>query len=483
MNKRTKFRIFDNLLVGLLALLCWWPVSSTLAQTFDFERLEKSARDYTVIIDLKVEFSFGMQSNEHEQRLMGAIVSEDGLVIFDGGLLNEDNPLSPMSSFSFRAQPTGVEVTTLDGETFDAEYVGTDRQTDLGFIRIIDADRSFTPVKFIPRQNFEPGEWLAVYMLLPEFVEPSLAADVGMISALITKPDEFILTVGFNATEMASVLFNEDMKPVGVLGTMNDPTAADSDQGGPMDMMGQFALPMLGVITAERLEELIADPPEKGKTDRAWLGITLQALTEDIAGFLNMDVPGGIIVNEVVPGSPAQSCGLEVGDVIYEINSQQIEVDREEELSFFQRRIADMGAGTSVEFSVLRPAGETVDSLTLLAVLEAAPLAASDAPEYENEDLEFKTRDLVFADFLRYNIEQGELQGVAVSELKQGGLAHMGGLQLGDIIQRVDGSDITSVDELEAAMTILESQRPEEIIFFVWRSNKTLFVNVKTDWE
>jgi S1-C subfamily serine protease len=467
----------------LLTLLCLLPAASARGQDFDFERLQERARDFTVIIDLKVEFSFGMQSNEHEQRLMGTIVTEGGLVLFDGGLLNENNPLSPASSFSFKAEPTGVEVTTFDEETFQAEYIGTDRQTGLGFVRITGADRPFKPVEFATDREFKPGQWLAVFMLLPEFVQPPMAADVGMISARITSPEEFTLTIGFNSSEMASVLFDEDMNPVGVLGTLSDPSTSESDQGGLMEMMGQFSLPMLGVITAERLEKLIDDPPQKGKTDLAWLGITLQALTEDIADFLNMDVPGGIIVNEVVPSSPAAVSGLMVGDVIYEINSQQIEVDREEELSIFQRRIADMGPGTSVEFAVLRPTGDLIDTLRILAVLEAAPMAASDAPEYESEHLEFKGRDLVFADFLRYNIEQGGLQGVVVSELKQGGLAYIGGLQLGDIIQRVDGSDITSVDELKESLIQLESQRPEEIIFFVWRSNKTLFVNVKTDWD
>jgi len=484
MNKRYSAMTLGCMVAAVFTLLVFLPVASTQAQSFDFERLEKSAGEFTVVIDMKIEFSFGMQSNEHEQRLMGTLVSDDGLVLFDGGFLSESNPLSPMSSFSFRADPTSIEITTLDDEKFDAEYIGVDRQTGIGFLRITNAEgRSFSPVKFATGRQFKLGEWLAVFMLLPEFVRPPMAADVGMVSTLVTSPEEFALTVGFNSLEMASVLFDEDMRPVGVLGTLTDPSSSDSDPGGLMESMGQFALPLLGVITGERLEKLIADPPQKGKTDRAWLGITLQALTEDIAGFLNMDVPGGIIVNEVVPGSPASACGLEVGDVLYEINNQQIEVKREEELVIFQRGIADMGAGTSVEFSILRPVEEAVDTLTLLAVLEAAPLAASDAPDYEDEHLEFKCRDLVFADFVRCNVEQGGLEGVVVSELKQGGPAYIGGLQLGDIIQRVDGSDITSVDELETSMATLESERPEEIIFFIWRFNKTLFVNVKTDWN
>ncbi len=465
----------------LLALLLM-PIVSVGAQDFDFQAMEKEAADYLVTVEVQIEVSFGMQTNEHEQRLLGTFVTEDGLLIFDGGFISDNNPMSSMSSFAFKSTPTRIEVTTSDGETYDAEYVGVDRDTRIGFARIMGADDTkFKPVEFVSGRKFKVGDWLASYMLLPEFVTPSLAVEIGMVSALATTPEEFALTGGFNGMEITSVLFDTDLKPVGVLGMLNDPSESDADLGGLMDSYGQFEYPLLGVITGERLKKMIADPPQKGKVDRAWLGITLQALTPDIAEFLNVDAPGGIIVNNVVPESPAAECGLQIGDIIYEINSQQIEVDREEELAVFQRKISKMGTGTSVEFSVYRPIEERVDTLRLLAELDAAPLAAGDAPEYEDDRLEFKARDIVFSDYTMYNVEQGSLSGVVVTELKQGGLANIGGMQLGDVIQRVDGLDITAVDDLASAMGALEERDSEEIIFFIWRFNKTMFVNVKTN--
>jgi S1-C subfamily serine protease len=67
--------------------------------------------------------------------------------------------------------------------------------------------------------------------------------------------------------------------------------------------------------------------------------------------------------------------------------------------------------------------------------------------------------------------------------LKQGGLAAVGGLQIGDVIQRIGSTDITSVDDVKTAVEQIEQEKPAEVIFFVWRDNKTLFVNVKTDWQ
>jgi S1-C subfamily serine protease len=171
-----------------------------------------------------------------------------------------------------------------------------------------------------------------------------------------------------------------------------------------------------------------------------------------------------------------------VGDIIYEVNGQQVDVDKEEKIPVFQRAISEMGPEASVEFSVIRLSDDRTDSIKLLATLEAAPMAATDAPEYENKALEFKVRDLVFADYLFYNLDQETFTGVVVSELRQGGLADIEGLSIGDVIQRIGDSTIETIEDIAPVMEQLEQEKRDEVIFFVWRDNKTLFVNVKTDW-
>lgn len=466
------------IIVGWLPAL-WLAVAphAVAAQDFDFASIQSRLQKATVIMKLQIEFSFGMQTNEHEQSLLGTVVSPDGLVVFDGSILNEDALFDPMPSFSVKATPTRITARTLDDKEYEAEFVGVDQLTGLGFARLKAEGVKFEPMQFAGGRKFKVGDWLALYTLLPEFVTPRLTADIAMVSSLLTAPEDFTLTVGFNTLELASVLFDQTGRPVGVLGALMDPN------GGMSDEFGQLEMPLLGVITAEKLQKLIANPPQKGKADRAWLGITLQALTPDIASFLGIDAQGGIVVNEVVKDSPADRYGLKVGDVIYAINGQPVDVDREEKISVFQRQIAGMGAGTSVELSVLRPEDNKVDTLQVLAQLDAAPLAAADAEEYESKDLEFKVRDLVFSDYMHFNVQQGELKGVVVSEIKEGGLAYVGGLQLGDVIQRVDGTDVAGITDFEAVLDQLRAEKPREVILFVWRFHQTMFVNVKTDWQ
>jgi serine protease Do len=471
-------KIYTYLLTALFLIA---GIGNLPAQDFDFSLLENQVKDYTVIIDLKIEISFGIHNTEQTDQYLGTIVTSDGMVIFDGTSLSSDGGLSSMTGFTVKTSPVKIEIKTLDGKTYDGEYIGVDRFTSIGFVKIISDGEKFTPVDFKSDQEYKVGDWLGLYMLLPEFISPSLAADIGMVSALIKSPEEFVLTVGFNPLQKTSVLFNGKLEPVGVLGTLMDPTTASTDAGGLLDSYNQFGVPLLGVISAERLSTLIASPPQKGEIDRGWLGITLQALTKEIAEFWNLDIAGGIIVNDIVKNSPADKAGLLVGDIIFEVNGQPVEVDKEEKLPVFQRMVSEMGPDVAVELAVVRRDDTKVDTLSLLATLEEAPMAAVDAPEYENKTLEFKVRDMVFADYMITNLDPEEFTGVVVSELKMGGLADIGGLNLGDIIQRIGDVEVGSIEDAETAMTNLEVIHPDEIIFFIWRNNQTMFVNVKTE--
>lgn len=479
----------NNKAVNILTLfiaftLLLIPFDNSAAQTFDFQKLKNQANRFSVVIEMTIKFSFGGQTNEQEERFLGTIVTEDGMVIFNGSILGSENSFIQMTGYNVKTTPGNLSVTTMSGKKYKAEYIGVDRYTKIGFIKIITNEtEKFNPIQFKTGTVFNIGSWIALYSLLPEYVEPSLAADIGMISVIVKIPEKMPLLVGFNPMQLTSVLYNENSEAVGVLGILNNPSDASIDPNGMLDSFNQLGPFLLGIISSEKIKKLIEEPPHKGKVERGWIGITLQALTEDMANFWGLKLNGGIIINDIVAKSPAEKAGLMVGDIIFELNDQQVNVTKEENIAIFQREISEMGPDAEVELSVIRRSDSSIDTVKILATLEKAPMAPSDAPEYENEILEFKVRDMVFADYLRYNLESESFKGVVVAELQQGGLSEVEGLQVGDIIQRIDSQVITNVDDIKNVMEELIDRRPKEIIFFVWRNQKTLFVNIKTDWK
>ncbi len=465
---------------GIAAALVLCLALSASAQKFDYKRLDTRIKPYTVIIDMTIEMSFGMQTNEEEEHFLGTIVREDGLVIFNGAVLNSDNLFSNMAGVSVKTTATSIRVKTLDGRSFGGEYLGADRFSNIGFIRIqADSLEKFTPVVFTESRTLTTGDWVTLYRLLPDFISPPLAADIGMVSTIIESPEKFPLTVGFVPEQLTSVVFDGNLVPIGVLGTLMDPSAASQDGSGMLESFDGSEMPNIGIITGDRLKKILMTPPSKSTTDRGWLGVTLQGLTKDLIEYWKLGVSGGIIISDVVKNSPGAKAGLQVGDIVYEVNKTPVLVDREENIAIFQRTIAEMGPGAKVTFSVMRLSADKPTKTTLETTLEKAPLAATDAEEFENKSLEFTTRNLVFADFLNRGLEQNEITGVVVSKLEQGGPAAVGGLQIGDIIQRVGSTPVTSVEDIRKVSETLETSAPREVVFFVWRFGSTLFVNVK----
>jgi serine protease Do len=467
------------LVVGLIFVFA----SQSRAQNFDFNRLQKQVQAFSVIIDMDIDISFGMQSTTEKERYLGTIVTNDGLVIFNGTALDVAGSLATLSGFNVKTSPKKISIETMSGKKYSGEYIGVDRYTNIGFIKMTNpSNDKFTPVSFAQSYTPRIGSWVALYMLLPDFITPPLMADIGMVSTIVTSPEKFPLTVGFGPMMMTSVVFDDAHRPVGVLGSVLNPSSGGSEMGSFDDSQSDFQFPLLGVITADRIAKLVADPPKEGSSIRGWLGITLQAVTKDMADYWGLTIDGGIVVGDIVKNSPGARAGIQVGDIIYSANGRPVEVDKEEKIPIFQRMIADLGPGTIVRFGIFRPRESGADTLTIEATLEKAPLTARDAEEYRNEPLEFTCRNLVFSDINFYNLDPETFKGVVVSELTQGGVTDIGGLNLGDVIQRIGSDAVTNIDEAKTAMEKLASEKPKEVVFFVWRDRKTMFVNVKATW-
>ncbi len=157
--------------------------------SFDFGKIDSKAREYTVAINMTIELSMGMQSTETQDRTIGTVVSKDGLVLFDGAALDTESPFAMMTGGQVDMKPKNIEVVMMDGTKYQAEYLGVDRFTHIAFCKINpDKKVSFKYVEFKKREQFKVGEWLATYVLMPEYIEPSLAADVGMVASMIKVP-------------------------------------------------------------------------------------------------------------------------------------------------------------------------------------------------------------------------------------------------------------------------------------------------------
>jgi serine protease Do len=92
------------------------------------------------------------------------------------------------------------------------------------------------------------------------------------------------------------------------------------------------------------------------------LGLAVEQLTPEIARSLGMSSAQGVVVSEVVDGSPADEVGIRRGDVILEVNQEPVTSVRDYQSAV--QRAGDAGAvlflvrrDDSVRYVALRPVG------------------------------------------------------------------------------------------------------------------------------
>jgi len=155
-----------------------------------------------------------------------------------------------------------------------------------------------------------------------------------------------------------------------------------------------------------------------------------------------------------------------------------VPVTQEEHVATFIADIGSRPVGDMLSLEVVRD-GKRLDTAVELA---AAPKTRLDAATYGNDAFDFTVRELVFQDFRAFDLP-AEFRGVLVSKVEPGGWAGVGGLEGGDIIQRIDDRNIEAPDNVRQVLEDASAQRKRKLVFFVRRTGRTQFITVTTNWS
>lgn len=207
---------------------------------------------------------------------------------------------------------SGIQVTLADGRKVDGTIVGFDKETDLALLKV-DAE-GLTPVRWGDSDQTDPGAMVWA-VGSPFGLERSVTS--GILSAknragLAGSPyQNFLQTdTAVNPGNSGGPLVNSDARVIGV----NTAIVGDVYQG------ISFAIP--SNVAREVYERLRND----GSVRRGWLGVELEAMTEQHAKDLGLPSAKGAYISNVVVqangGSPAAKAGIQAGDVVLQWNGQ-----------------------------------------------------------------------------------------------------------------------------------------------------------------
>jgi serine protease Do len=231
------------------------------------------------------------------------------------------------------------------------------------------------------------------------------------------------------------------------------------------------------LLPASLFIALIEKPPvlelQATGAGKSWLGIRMQILTDDMAEYWGLGDAKGIVVNSVLPKSPAEKAGLETGDIITQIAGFQVRNDEKSTLDIFRNYIRTLPEGPH-KMVVYRD--KMLKEMTI--VLESAPKSVFMAEEYFNEALGLRVKEITQDIILSGNLDF-DVEGVWVSRVEEAGPAGLSGLTVDDIIVEVNEEKVKDLNAFKKRVESVLKQEPEYIRLFIKREGKTQFIFIR----
>ncbi|MBI5409325.1 MAG: DegQ family serine endoprotease [Nitrospirae bacterium] len=369
----------------------------------------------------------------------GVVVSSDGYILTNTHVVKDADK---------------IKVLLSDKREFTGKVIGNDPKTEISVIKIDAKDLPTIPVG--DSDKLKVGELVLAVgnpFGLNQTVTMGIVSAVGRANVGIADYEDFIQTdAAINPGNSGGALVNVRGELVGIN------TAIFSTTGGYQGI--GFAIP--SNMAKAVMKSLI----EKGKVVRGWLGVSIQAITPELAQQFNLKKDYGTLLADVIEGSPAEKAGLMRGDVIIEFDGKEVNEP-------FQLRnmVAGIPPGETKEMKIIRE-GETK---TLSVTIGELPLETEEVPTaYENALMGVTVQSLTPDIYGKLNLPE-KIRGVVVIGIESGSPAETV-LMPGDVILEINRKAVASIEAYKAIVQEIKPDR--DILLLLFRKGSTIFVTI-----
>ncbi len=259
-----------------------------------------------------LRYFFG-DGGARKQRVQG--LGSGFIISKDGYILTNDHVAGNASK---------IVVTLTNGEKYDAKIIGTDVVSDIALLKIDGND--FPYVTLGNSDDVIIGEWSIAF---------------GNPFGLFDINDKPTVTVGV-ISNVGLNLRSEDQRRVYRNMIQTDAAINSGNSGGPLvnalgEVIGintiiytpnQGSIGLGFAIPINKVKDLLDELKISGKIDRSfWTGLEVQSINPGIAKYYGLSKSEGVIITDVAKKSPGQKAGLQVGDIIFEINGSKVTND------------------------------------------------------------------------------------------------------------------------------------------------------------
>ena len=375
----------------------------------------------------------------------GVIVTRDGYILTNNHVVDGANE---------------VRVELPDKRTFDAKVVGTDAPTDLAVVKVDAKDLPTLPIG--DSDAVRVGD---VVLAVGNPLNIGETVTSGIISAKGRRTDlggdgyeNFLQTdAAINHGNSGGALVNSNGQLIGINSQIMSPSDGNIGIG--------FAIP--SNMAKNVMDQLI----KSGTVRRGMLGVKVQPVTPDMATAMNLPSAQGAVVSDVDEGSPASHAGLQQGDVITQFNGKPVSDSNQ-----LRNMVASTAPGTKVSLEVLRH-GKTDHVEATLGELKGVKAASGDSSSDDSGHGKFGMSVQPLTPDIAQQLQlPRSTRGVVVAAVDPDGVAAEQGLSEGDVIEKVNGQSVTSVDELKSA---LDNSGSKPVLLLVNHKGDEAFVTLR----
>lgn len=369
-----------------------------------------------------------------------------------------------------------IKVTFFDDSILNATLKGFDSGTDLAVLEV-KTDRKLTALKWADSKRIKLGQ-RAIALGNSYGLGPTLT------SGVVSSPGRDLSdpTLGFTSSQLINKFIQTDA------------SINKGNSGGPLvntdgDVIGvNFAILTSSggsdgvglAIPANMARKVVQNIIDFGRVKRAWLGLSVQGITKEIAENLNLPKAEGALVISVTDNGPAKQAGIKSRDVILKINDISIKDSTD-----VSRTIGQLAVGEAIAIDVWRDGGRKTVKCTLQefqshedyrSTIKTSKNILKDHVKLEGYDMGATALTWQFRQ--RFNAENPAINGVLISDVKEGGWAEKNGIVVGDIVLEVNGRPVTSAEDLKEKINI-ESLSKKPILLFLYRMGQKIYVGLQ----
>ena len=335
-----------------------------------------------------------------------------------------------------------ILITLLDGELLEAEVIGSDAETDIAVLKV-DAD-GLTEMPIGDSTQVRVGDFVIAIgnpFGLGHTVTSGIVSALGRTGIGVGLEDFIQTDASINPGNSGGALVNMNGELVGIN------SAIISRSGGNVGI--GFAVP------TEIAKSIMRQIIDFGEVHRGLLGVSISPIDAAAAEALNVPVDSGAMIIEITPNSAAEKAGLQIEDIIIEVNSRKISDARE-----LTNAIGLLSAGDKVTIRYVRD-GERHETTAELGERVTTRVTGGDIH-----------RGLTGAEF--QSTTASSVRGIEVPVVADGSAAAQRGLRQGDVILAVNRRTVQSIGEL------IEAASENQILFLtVQRGNRQLMLQIR----